>query len=144
MALIDTVIPALEKRLPKVIGPRTHGMIDYGHAAFFLGMAILWRKSNKPAALAALGTSALVLVQSLLTDYPLGITPVISFDTHGKMDAAFASASWAIPGALGFSGTPAAKVFTANSVVEGAIVGLTDFSNERACQQKNQDGSIFA
>ena len=135
MALLNSmVIPAIERRLPKVIGPKTHGMIDYGHAAFFFGVALLCGRSNKPAALAALGTGALVLVQSLLTDYPLGVKQVISFKTHGKMDAAFASASWAIPRTLGFNGTPAAKIFRGNSVVEGTIVGLTDFNSERARQ----------
>ena len=29
-----------ETRMPKVIDARTHGIIDYGHAAFFLGMAV--------------------------------------------------------------------------------------------------------
>ena len=132
--LRSIIVPALERRLPKVIGPKTHGVIDYAHVAFFFGVAVLCRKSNRPAALAALGTSAFVLVQSLLTDYPLGVMPVISFETHGKIDASFASGSWAIPKALGFSGTPAAKIFEGNSVVEGAVVGLTDFSNQRARQ----------
>ena len=130
MSLVNSiVVPAIERRLPKVIGPKAHGVIDYAHAAFFFGVAVFCRKNNRPAALAALGTSALVLVQSLLTDYPLGVKPVLSFETHGKIDAAFASASWAIPKALGFSGTPAARIFEGNSLVEGTVVGLTNFSS---------------
>ncbi len=124
MALLNSsVIPAIERRLPKVIGPKTHGMIDYGHAAFFFGVALLCRRSNKPAALAALGTGALVLVQSLLTDYLLGVKPVISFETHGKMDAAFASASWAIPRTLGFNGTPAAKYSRGIQLLKEPLLG---------------------
>ena len=129
MSLVkDAVFGAIGKRVPKVIGPAAHGLIDYGHVAFFLGMALLLRKSNKRAAMAALGTGALVLVQSVLTDYPMGVVPAMSFETHGKLDAAMAASSWAIPGAFGFAGTPAAKIFTGNSVLEGAIVKMTDFS----------------
>ncbi len=128
-------LPATSK-LPKVINARTHGMIDYSHAAFFLTMALVWRRTNKRAALAALGTGAFVLVQSLLTDYPLGAAPVLSFETHGKMDGAFASGGWLLPRVLGFADTPEARVFELNSAVEGTIVALTDFDSQRARQAK--------
>ncbi len=131
MHVEDTALD-LTDRVPKVISPKEHGMIDYAHATFFFSVALLCRKSNKPAALAAFGTGAFILVQSLLTDYPLGVKPIISFETHGKMDAGFASASWMIPKIFGFSGTKAAKIFEMNSVVEGSVVGMTDFNSDRA------------
>ena len=132
MAGTETVLPLVEKYLPKVISPKTHGYIDYSHAAFFLGSAWFLRKNNPRAAAASLTTGAFVLVQSLLTDYALGAKKVIPFEVHGKMDAGFASGSWAIPRLFGFSDTPAARIFRINSVVEAAVVGLTDFSTERA------------
>ena len=132
MSVVETVLPTVTKRLPKVISPKTHGFIDYSHAAFFLGSAWFLRKKNPRAATACAATSAFVLVQSLLTDYALGIAPTISFEAHGKMDASFASASWAIPRLFGFVDTPAAKIFQINSVVEATVVGLTDFNSERA------------
>jgi hypothetical protein len=131
MSVADSALD-VTGHLPKVISPKMHGMIDYGHAAFFFGFALLCRKNNKTAAMAALGTGAFILVQSLLTDYPLGVKPVISFETHGKMDAAFASSSWMIPKVLGFAGTKEAQVFEMNSAVEASVVGLTDWNNERA------------
>ncbi len=130
------ILSAVEKRLPKVIDAKTHGIIDYAHCAFFLTLAFACRKSNPQAAWAALGTGTLVLAQSLLTDYPLGAKPVMSFETHGKMDGSFASASWAIPRLFGFSGTKAARVFQLNSIVEGAVVSMTDFSSVRARNQR--------
>jgi hypothetical protein len=131
MSVVESVLNPKQPE-QKVISPRMHGVIDYAHAAFFLGMALACRKRNKPAAAAALGTGALLLAQALLTDYPLGAKPVIPFALHGKMDAAFASASWAIPKVFGFSGTAAAKVFEMNSGLEGTIAGMTDYSSERA------------
>lgn len=138
MSVTDSAL-STEKRLPKVIGPTVHGVIDYAHAAFFLGFALICRKHNKSAARAALATGTFVLVQSMLTDYPLGLKPVISFETHGKMDAAFASASWAVPGLFGFSGTPEAKIFDMNSAVEGAILSMTDFNADRARPERSRD-----
>jgi hypothetical protein len=132
MSLLSSALNLLESRLPKVIDAGTHGLIDYGHAAFFLGMAVVCRKSNPRAAAAALATGGFVLAESLLTDYPLGVKPVISFEAHGKLDAGFAATSLAIPGVFGFEGTGAAKVFKMNAFVEAVVVGLTDFHSERA------------
>ncbi|HEY0785818.1 MAG TPA: hypothetical protein VGD62_08085 [Acidobacteriaceae bacterium] len=136
MSVFTTGLNMLENRLPKVIDARTHGLIDYGHAAFFLGMAFFCRKSNPRAATAALATGAFVLTQSLLTDYPLGVTPVLSFEQHGKLDAGFAASSLALPRLFGFEDTGAAKIFKANAFVEATVVGLTDFSNQHAQAEK--------
>ena len=130
------VLNVVEKRLPKVIDARTHGMIDLCHATFFFGMALLCRKKNPRAATAALATGAFVLVESLLTDYPLGAKSVVSFSTHGRMDAAFAASSLALPKIFGFEHTNAAKVFKMNAFVESAVVGLTDFNSNHAREKK--------
>ena len=101
-------------------------------------MAFTLRKKNPPAALAALATGSFVLVQSLLTDYPLGVSPVMSFEAHGKLDGGFATLSYVVPRLFGFEETNAALVFKANSFVEGTVVGLTNFNSERARQDKSK------
>jgi len=88
MSVATVAMNELENRLPKVIDARKHGIIDYCHAAFFLGMAYMCRKSEPRAAVAALVTGSFVLIQSLLTDYPYGVKKVIPFRVHGQMDAA--------------------------------------------------------
>lgn len=132
MSAANSALNEMERRLPKVIDARTHGVIDYCHAAFFLGMACLWRKSEPRAAKAALLTGSFVLVQSLLTDYPLGLKKLIPFQVHGEMDAAFAATSFVFPRAFGFTDSKAAAVFRGNSFVEAAVVGSTDFDSARA------------
>ncbi|MBS1814216.1 MAG: hypothetical protein JSS87_05025 [Acidobacteria bacterium] len=136
MALMQVGMEVLESKLPKVISPTTHGIIDYTHVAFFATVGLLCLKSNKRAAAAAFATSGFILVQSLLTDYKLGAKPVISFETHGKMDTAFASASWMVPRIFGFQGTAAAKVFEMNSIAEAGVVGMTDWNSERAHEER--------
>src|ERR1700712_831030 len=102
---------------PKVISPTVHGIIHYCHAAFFFTVGVVCARShNKAAARAAFATSGFILVQSLLTDYRFGAKPVFSFETHGKMDAVFASSSWVIPMLFGFKGTVAGKIFEGNSL----------------------------
>ena len=136
MSIATSAISQLETRLPKVIDARTHGVIDYCHATFFLSMALVCRKKNPRAALAAALTGSFVLVQSLLTDYPLGVSPVIPFEAHGRLDGGFAGISFLLPKLLGFEDTGAAAVFKANAFVEAGVVGLTDFNSERARQEE--------
>ena len=119
--------------IPKVISPTVHGIIDYCHAAFFFTVGVLSARShNKAAARAAFATGGFILVQSLLTDYRFGVKPVFSFETHGKMDAVFASSSWMLPLLFGFKDTPAAKIFEGNSLAEASVVATTDWNSQRA------------
>ncbi len=127
MTIANTILGTMQSRLPKVIDARTHGVIDYCHAAFFLGLAWFYRKSQPRAALAAGVTGAFVLTQALLTDYPLGVAKVISFETHGRIDSTFAGVSFMIPQVFGAEGTAAAKVFKGDAFVAAAVVGMTDW-----------------
>ncbi|MGI4830731.1 MAG: hypothetical protein ACRYFU_21430 [Janthinobacterium lividum] len=132
MALGTLALHQLEAKLPKVISPKTHGLVDYGHAAFFATMAAVCWKKNRRAAYAAAFTSAFVLVESLFTDYKYGVKKLIPFSVHGQMDGGFAAASLGIPKAFGFEGTVPATIFHVNAFVEATVVGLTDWSDERA------------
>jgi hypothetical protein len=136
MFLINAGLDTFETKLPKVISPTAHGIIDYAHAAFFFAVGVSCSRSNKRAASAAFATSGFILAQSLLTDYRFGAKPVISFETHGKMDSVFAASSWMIPQIFGFKETPAAKIFEANSLAEASVVGMTDWNAERAHQER--------
>jgi len=126
--------------VPQVISPKAHGIIDYCHAAFFLTLGLICSRSEKRAAMraatAAFATGGFVLVQSLLTDYRYGATPVIPFRIHGKMDAVFAASSWMMPLLLGFRGTAAAKIFEMNSLAESGVVAMTDWSSNRAHEER--------
>jgi hypothetical protein len=122
------VVHELQKRLPKVITPDVHGLIDYAHAAFFLCAGVFLWKRNRAAAVASFATSGLIFGEALITDYPLGASPVISFEMHGKLDAALASASLVTPQFFGFSKTGAATLFRLNAIAEAAVIGLTDYS----------------
>ena len=137
MSLATAALGEVEKRLPKVIDARTHGIIDYCQAAFFFGMAIFCARKNRPAAKAALATGAFILAESLLTDYPLGAKKAIPFEMHGRLDAGVTASSFTVPAWFGFSGTPAAQVFKINGFLEGLVVGMTDWDSNRARDEKS-------
>jgi hypothetical protein len=129
MTIATRALEQVEKRLPKVIDARTHGIIDYCHAAFFLGMAWFLRKREPRASWAALATGSFLMAEALCTDYPLGVVKQLPFEAHGRVDAAFAASSMALPRILHFEGTPAAAVFKGNSLAVATMVGLTDWKD---------------
>lgn len=138
MSIAGVAFSEAEKRLPKVISPRTHGIVDYCHAAFFFGVAWFCRRKEPRAAAAALAAASFLLVEALLTDYPLGAAKIIPFETHGKMDTAFAATSFMIPKMFGFSESPAAAIFRGNGFAESSVVAMTNYDSENARAQEHE------
>ena len=130
MALINQATNLIGDRLPKVITPRAHAWIDYATAAtFFLLAAVSW-KSNRRAAWAALACGTAEVTNVLITNFPGGVKPLISFETHGKVDATMAGAVSSLPHLLGFAHEPDATYFRAQGLAIATVTALTDFRNE--------------
>jgi hypothetical protein len=128
MALMQKGVQLVAERMPKVISPKAHGIIDYASAgAFLMAGALLWRK-NKRAAVGALLCGAMQAGNVLLTDMPGGVQPVMSFQTHGRVDAGLAGFVAALPSVMRFGGEPEAMLFRGQSVAIAAVTGMTDFS----------------
>jgi len=125
--LFQKAMGMLNTRLPKVISPGTHAIIDYAAAAaFFIAGARAWRQ-HKRAALAALFCGAMEASTAMLTDYPGGLVKAIDFDTHGKIDAGFAGLVATMPNFMGFASDPQAGFFRGQSLALGAATAMTDF-----------------
>lgn len=128
MALMEKGVQALAERMPKVISPKAHAIIDYATAgSFFVAGALLWRR-NKRASLGAILCGAMEAGTAMMTDYPGGIKPVLSFQTHGRIDAGFAGFVATLPNVLMFGGEREAMFFRGQGVAMAAVTGLTDFS----------------
>ena len=128
MALMQKGVQALTDRMPKVISPKTHAIIDYATAgSFFLAGALLWKR-NKRASLGAMLCGAMEAGTAMMTDYPGGVKPVLSFETHGRIDAGFAGFVATLPNNLMFRGEPEAMFFRGEGVAAAAVTGLTDLS----------------
>jgi hypothetical protein len=130
MALADQAVGVLSKKLPKVISPTVHAVIDYATIGTFILMGALFWKKNKRASIAAFSCAVAEATTALFTDSPGGVADVISFETHGRIDAALAGATASLPNLLGFASEPEAKHFRIQGLVIGAVTGMTNFTAE--------------
>ncbi len=128
MALVQQAVGLLTNKLPKVISPRTHAIIDYAMIGTFIVVGALFWKKNKKASIAAFSCAAAEATTTLLTDFPGGVAPVISFENHGRIDATLAGAAVSLPNTLGFSDEPEARFFRIQGLALGAVTGLTEFT----------------
>jgi hypothetical protein len=130
MALVDMGVRAVSSRLPKVISPRNHAIIDYVMAgAFFAMVPVLWKRKRR-AAIAALACGAVETTTSMLTDYPGGVAKAISFRTHGRMDAGLSGVITSLPNMMAFSNEWPAIFFRSQGLAMAAVTGMTEFESE--------------
>ncbi len=115
-------------RLPKVMSPKGHAIADYAMAAgAFIVAVAFFRAHRKTAGVAALVTGAIQTVNPLITDFPGGAFKVISYQTHGRIDAAAAGMMASLPQLMGFEDEPESRIFLLHAAVATAVIGMTDF-----------------
>ncbi len=131
MALIDTGVRTIAGRLPKVVSPKTHAIIDYATAGSFIVVGALMMKKHKRAGIASLIAGVAHATTAMLTDYPGGVAKVISFQKHGQIEAGIAAAVEAVPSLLGISDRWPATFFRVRGLGMAVVTGLTDFEEER-------------
>ena len=114
--------------ISKTIDPTRHAMLDYGVATMFFALGMRYRDRNRAASTLAFINGGLVLGMSLLTDYPGGIWPAISFKTHGMMDVGQAALAGVGPVLFGFANEPEARAFYAQAASEVGVIASTDWN----------------
>src|SRR3954468_20491066 len=103
MPFTDMAARAVADKLPKIINPKTHAFIDYAMAGTFFVLGAMFWKRNKRAAIGAMLCGAATTATSIITDYPGGVKKVISFHTHGRIDAGLSGMTAAAPNFLAFN-----------------------------------------
>lgn len=127
MSLLQKGVAVAAGRMPKIIKPQAHAVIDYLVAGtFFLTAALYWRRSKR-AAVSSLICGGVAVTNSMLTDYPGGIWKVMSFQTHGKLDAGLAALTASMPRLMAFGDDAESKFFLMQSTAETAVTAMTDF-----------------
>ncbi len=127
MALLQKGVAIAAGRLPKVIQPPLHAVLDYAVAASFFVMGAVFWKRNKRAAISSLLCGGATAVNSILTDYPGGVYKVVSYPMHGRIDAGLAGITAAIPRVMSFADQSEAKYFSKQALAETAVNAMTDF-----------------
>ena len=127
MSILQKGVALAAGRMPKIIKPEAHAVIDYLVAgSFFLMAALYWRRSKR-AAVSSLVCGGITVTNSMLTDYPGGIWKVMSYQTHGKLDAGMAALTASMPRLMAFDDDAESKFFLMQSTVETAVTAMTDF-----------------
>ena len=127
MSLLQKGVAIAAGRMPKIINPSIHAVLDYAVAgAFFMMGASFWRR-NKKAALSSFLCGGATAANALLTDYPGGVRPLMSFKSHGRVDAGLAGLTAAMPKFMNFEDDVEARAFGAQAVVETAVTAMTNF-----------------
>jgi hypothetical protein len=131
MPILTNTVDVVTRRLPKVVSPKAHAIIDYiTIGTFFVAGALFWRK-NKRAALGSLICGSAELAVNLLTDYPGGVSSVINFPTHGKIDVGLAAMAATMPEFLAFPKETERHFFLSQAGVIIVAANLTDFAQRR-------------
>src|SRR5579859_5670518 len=120
MPTLNSLAKMIAKPIPRVVTPKAHAMIDYASIGLFLGASAWFWRRNRRAARASLMCGGTELALTLLTDYPGGVTDLISFRTHRELDYGLAAMAAAIPEALAFARDGETKFFR----VQGALITL--------------------
>ena len=127
MPVVTAVANSMTRPLPPIISPRVHAVTDYLVIGSFLVAGLLFRRRNRRASFGAFLCAGAQLATSLLTAYPGGIAPVISFQDHGKIDIGLAAMMATMPEFLAFSDRSERKFFLREAGVVTALTNLTDF-----------------
>lgn len=139
MSFLERILDRTQ-RLPKVVDPATHSVLDYlTISAFFLMASYFWDR-DKRAAAAALINGGMVLGLSMLTDYPGGLKK-ISFRDHGKGDILQMVTAATLPTVLGFGNEAAALPFRLQAMNEAMVISITDFDSDLARAQETLDAA---
>ena len=126
MPLLHKGVQMLSNWAPKVISPKAHAIIDYAVVAggFFLIGALAWRK-HKHAAISSIILGAAETGVAMITDFPGGVAPLISFDTHLKLDAGLSAVTATMPNLMGFTDEWPASFFRMHGAAMAAVGGMT-------------------
>lgn len=127
MPVLHKGVAALANRLPKVISPKAHAIIDYVTIGSFGLLAYLFWKENKRAAIAATTCGIAELTTTLITDFPGGVVPLISFPAHRGIDMGLAATCASLPNLMRFDDEKEARWFRLLGMNITAVTGMTDF-----------------
>jgi hypothetical protein len=114
--------------LSKMISPAQHAVLDYGVAATFLAVGLSLMSRHRAASVLALLNGGMVLGMSMLTKYPGGVFPRLSFKAHRTGDIIQGIFAGLGPVLFGFANDPEARYFYGQAASEAAVIATTDWN----------------
>jgi hypothetical protein len=115
-----------ENVLP-TITPAQHAVLDYSVAGTFFAVGLALLNRHRAASTLAFINGGMVLGMSLLTDYPGGVVPRLSFQAHRTGDIVQAGLAGIGPVLFGFADDPEATYFYGQALSEVGVIAATDW-----------------
>ncbi len=125
---MDNTLQTLTRPIPKVIDPAMHAVADYSAAAGLACLGMYLRDRNSTLSSFAFLNAGLIVMMSLMTRYPGGVVPAMSFKMHGLMDGVQAAMLAAGPALLGQTDDPDSRYFYGQAALEMGVVAATDWN----------------
>jgi hypothetical protein len=115
---------------PKVIGPKTHAIIDWAIFAGSITAAYRMGKKNRIIGLTALMAAVLEGLNITFTDVPGGLVKKISFPSHGRIALGNLPTFGVLPLFMGFPKRPESLFFYSHVALGLLLIAMTDFNAE--------------
>ena len=131
MPVLQKGVAAVANRMPKVISPKAHAIIDYATIGGWFALGAWMMGRSKRAGISALICGGAELATTLLTDFPGGVADIISFPTHLKIDMGLAATATALPNFMGFDDEDEAKWFRVMGLNMTAVGAMTNTGEGR-------------
>ena len=119
---------AQTRAITKPISPAQHAVLDYGVAATFFALGFSMLSRHRSAATLAFVNGAMIVGMSMLTDYPGGVFPTLSFRAHRTGDIVQGALAGLGPILFGFGSDPEAKYFYGQAMSEAGVIAATDWN----------------
>lgn len=124
---MENALQTLTGSVPKVIDPKMHAVADYGAAAGLACLGMYLRERNSTLSNFAFLNAGMIVMTSLMTRYPGGVFPAMSFKMHGMLDAVQGMLLAAGPLLLGQQDDPDSRYFYGQAALEMGVVAATDW-----------------
>lgn len=135
MPFLDRATAKIADRLPSIISPRAHAVLEFASAgAFLLYAASAWNR-DKNVAVSSAGCGLFVLTNAALTEYAGDASAKLRFDSHGRIDMGLAAMIGTIPSLMGVKDKYDVRFFRTQAIALAALAGLTDFNQTGENQQ---------
>jgi len=138
MPILNRAAKLIAKPVPRMMKPKTHAVLDYISVGAFLTSALWFWKRNKRAAVAGLICGGAELVVDLLTDYPGGVKPVISYRKHLEIDLGLAAVAATMPEFLFFNNDPEKKFFLTQGAITTLASELSQVSTSKLAEERKK------
>lgn len=113
----------------RLLPPRAHACLDFLSWWMFAAAPLCFAADTPDsAAIASRATGLLGFLVCICTRYPLGLIPLISFRTHGRLELASVPVLIAMPWLAGFASSAGARdFFVASGAALLLLWAVTDY-----------------